>query len=157
MSVSTVSFNSDLIFPRIRNPSFSPGPRNAFTEERLALSYEALNTYGTPASAAIFDTRSAIIRACPSDSITHGPAIRKSELPAPNGIGLMFISFDSVIALLTISHASLRPLGRKDVKPPLAIDSVSCEIILVDGEDCRDRFSRGQVHQCRIGKIHWQI
>src|SRR6267378_926912 len=138
MSVKIVSFKSSFILPRIRNPSFNPGPRNAFTEERLALSNDALNTNGTPASAAIFATRSAIIRAGPSDSITHGPAIRKSELPAPNGIGPIFISFDSLIALLTISHASLRPLGRKDVKPPLAIDSVSCKIILVDGEDCRD-------------------
>src|SRR5258707_35031 len=138
MSVKIVSFKSSLILPRIRNPSFSPGPRNAFTEERFALSNEALKTYGTPASAAIVATRSAIIRACPSDSITHGPAIRNKGFSALNGIGVMFISFDSLIALLTISHASLRPLGRKDVKPPLAIDSVSCEIILVDGEDCRD-------------------
>src|SRR5882762_2020596 len=157
MSVKIVSFKSSLILPRIRNPSFSPGPRNAFTEERFALSNEALKTYGTPASAAIVATRSAIIRACPSDSITHGPAIRKSELPAPIAIGLIFISFDSLIALLTISHASLRPLGRNDVKPPLAIDSVGSKIILVYGENSGKGFPRCQVHQRRIGKVHGQI
>src|SRR5213593_1414604 len=32
MSVRTGSFNSFLILPRIRKPSFSPGPRNAFSE-----------------------------------------------------------------------------------------------------------------------------
>src|SRR5215472_14210185 len=39
--------------------------------------------YGTPASAAIFATFSAITRACVSLSITHGPAIKKSGFPAP--------------------------------------------------------------------------
>jgi len=33
--------------------------------------------YGTPASEAIVAIRSAVIRACDSDSITHGPAIKK--------------------------------------------------------------------------------
>jgi len=49
----------------------------------LALSYEALKMYGTPASAAIFATFSAIIRACVSLSITHGPAIKNSGFPPP--------------------------------------------------------------------------
>src|SRR5580693_2075230 len=83
MSVKIGSFNSALIFPRIRKPSAGPGPRNAFTEDRLALSYEALKMYGTPASAAIFAILSAIIHACASLSITHGPAIRNSGFPAP--------------------------------------------------------------------------
>src|SRR5277367_1389023 len=39
--------------------------------------------YGTPASAAIFATRSAILRACDSDSITQGPAIKNSGFPPP--------------------------------------------------------------------------
>src|SRR6266850_4138834 len=83
MSVSIGSFSSDLIFPRIRKPSFKPGPRKAFTEDRLALSYEALKMYGTPASPAILASFSAIIRACVSLSITHGPAIRNSGFPPP--------------------------------------------------------------------------
>src|ERR1700741_4694436 len=96
MSVQIGSFKSVLIFPRIRKPSFNPGPRNEFTEDRFALSNEALNTYGTPASAAIFSTRSAIIRACVSDSITHGPAIRKRDLP-PRGTDPAEISVEDVI------------------------------------------------------------
>src|SRR5260370_40592675 len=38
---------------------------------------------GTTASAAILATFSAIVRACASLSITHGPAIRKRGLPPP--------------------------------------------------------------------------
>src|SRR6266513_2740883 len=38
MSVSIGSFSSDLTLARIRKPSFIPGPRNPFIEERLALS-----------------------------------------------------------------------------------------------------------------------
>src|SRR6516225_3407200 len=82
MSVKIGSFKSDLIFPRIRSPSANPGPRNELTDDRLALSYDALNTNGTPASAAIFRTRSAIIRAWDSLTITQGPAIKNSGLPA---------------------------------------------------------------------------
>src|SRR5215471_9451464 len=78
MSVRIVSFNSALILARMRNPSVKPGPRNDLTEERFALSYDALKMYGAPASAAILATRSAIIRAWASLSITHGPAIRNS-------------------------------------------------------------------------------
>src|ERR1700687_3164092 len=83
MSVRIGSFNSDLILPRIRRPSFGPGPRYAFNEDRLALSYEALKIYGTPTSAAIFAIFSAIIRACASLSITQGPAIRNNGFPPP--------------------------------------------------------------------------
>src|ERR1700674_2728430 len=84
MSVRIGSFNSDLILPRIRRPSFGPGPRYAFNEDRLALSYEALKIYGTPTSAAIFAIFSAIMRACASLSITQGPAIRNSGFPPPS-------------------------------------------------------------------------
>src|ERR1700739_103848 len=96
MSVKIVSFKSALILPRIRKPSFNPGPRNEFTDDRFALSNDALNTYGTCASAAIFATRSAIIRACVSDSITQGPAIRKRDSP-PRRTGPADISVEGVI------------------------------------------------------------
>src|ERR1700746_3046812 len=96
MSVKIGSFKSALIFPRIRRPSCNPGPRNEFTDDRFALSNDALNTYGRPASAAIFATRSAIIRACVSDSITHAPAIRKRDLP-PRRTGPAEISVEGVI------------------------------------------------------------
>src|SRR6516164_6132458 len=82
MSVKIGSCKSDLIFPRIRSPSASPGPRKELTDDRLALSYEALNSRGTPAWSAIRATRSAIIRVWDSLSITHGPAIKNSALPA---------------------------------------------------------------------------
>src|ERR1700722_11742255 len=96
MSVKIGSRKSALIFPRIRKPSFNPGPRNEFTDDRFALSNDALNTYGTPASAAIFATRSAIIRACASDSITHGPASKNRDLPSRRS-GPREISVEDVI------------------------------------------------------------
>src|SRR6267154_449952 len=67
-----------LIFCRMRKPSASPGPRNDCSEERFALSYDALNTRGILACAAISASRSAIMDACASLSITHGPAINTS-------------------------------------------------------------------------------
>src|SRR5215472_10890430 len=84
MSVSTGTCNSFLIFPRIRSPSPTPGPRYAPIDDRFALSYDALKMYGTPASAATFATRSAIICACAADSMTHGPAIKKSGAAPPS-------------------------------------------------------------------------
>src|SRR6516225_2896823 len=92
MSVKTGTPTSDLILQRMCSPSVIPGPRNDLTEERFALSYEALKMYGTPASAAIFATRSAIERACASDSITHGPAIKNSGLAPPRRRGPNVIS-----------------------------------------------------------------
>src|SRR5256885_9599766 len=83
MSVRIGSFISDLILPRMRKPSFSPGPRNPLSEERLALSKEALKMYGNPASDAILAIFSAMARACDSVSMTQGPAIRKRALPPP--------------------------------------------------------------------------
>src|SRR6266404_1779522 len=83
ISVRIGSFRSALILPRIRSPSFSPGPRNPFAEERLALSYDALKIKGMSASAAMRATCSAIFLACASLSITHGPAIRNSGFASP--------------------------------------------------------------------------
>src|SRR5216684_7085514 len=77
------SLNCRLIFARIRSPSLSPGPRNDFSDERLALSYEALKIYGTPWSPAMRWMLSAIFMACASFSITHGPAIRKRGWAPP--------------------------------------------------------------------------
>ena len=37
--------------PRMRSPSTRPGPRNDRPDVRFALSYDALNTYGTPGAA----------------------------------------------------------------------------------------------------------
>src|SRR6516225_11387191 len=92
MSVRIGTPRSDLIRARIRKPSLRPGPRNAFADERFALSKEALKMQGTPASAAILETHSAIFRLCTSDSITHGPAIRNSGLPPPSRSDLKLIS-----------------------------------------------------------------
>src|SRR5258707_1980038 len=83
MSVRMSSFRSALILPRIRSPSFSPGRRTRFAEERLALSYDALKIKGMPASPAMRATCSAILRACASLSMTHGPAIRNSGFAPP--------------------------------------------------------------------------
>jgi hypothetical protein len=58
------------------------------TDDRFALSYDALKTSGTPAFSAIFATRSAIIRVCVSLSITHGPAIKNSGSSPGYGGGL---------------------------------------------------------------------
>src|SRR5712692_4142768 len=82
-SAKTGSLNCCLIFARMRSPSLSPGPRNDFSEERLALSYEALKIYGTPWSPAMRWMLSAIFMACASFSITHGPAIRKRGWAPP--------------------------------------------------------------------------
>src|SRR5208282_5795595 len=65
--------------------------------------------YGTPASDAIFATRSAIVRACASDSMTHGPAIRNSGLPPPSRSDPSAISRVVVIDELKISQTCPRP------------------------------------------------
>src|SRR6266481_5664505 len=83
MSVRIGSFRSALILPRIRSPSFRPGPRTPFADERFALSYDALKIKGMPASPATRATCSAIFLACASLSITHGPAIRNSGFAPP--------------------------------------------------------------------------
>src|SRR5215471_16194239 len=69
--------------PRTRRPCSSPGPRNDFDEVRLALSYDALKTSGTPARRVISTSASAVSTACASLSMTHGPAMSTSA-PPPN-------------------------------------------------------------------------
>src|SRR5215470_7896499 len=64
--------------------------------------------YGTPASAAIRDTFSAIIRACASDSITHGPAIKNRGQPAPRRKDPRLISELLVMDEVKISQAIMR-------------------------------------------------
>ena len=68
------------------SPSLSPGPRKDETDDRLALSYDALKISGTLTAPAISPRRSAMDMACASLSITHGPAIRNSGALAPNAI-----------------------------------------------------------------------
>ena len=60
-----------------------PGPRNDFSDVRFALSYDALKMSGTPQRDAIFTSDSAIIDACASLSMTHGPAISARGAPPP--------------------------------------------------------------------------
>src|SRR5882757_10446174 len=60
-----------LIFCRMRKPSVSPGPRYDCSDERFALSYDALKIRGTFACAEISTSPSAISIACVSLSITH--------------------------------------------------------------------------------------
>jgi hypothetical protein len=70
----------------MQRPSLSPGPRKDETDDRLALSYDALKISGTLTALAISLRPSAINMACASLSITHGPAIRNSGAFAPNAI-----------------------------------------------------------------------
>src|SRR5579884_3343885 len=92
MSVSTGTRYVSATLRRIRAPSFTPGPRKLLSEVRLALSYEALKIYGTRSSRVTALIASAILRACVSLSITHGPAMRKSSpdptctLPISNSV-----------------------------------------------------------------------
>src|SRR6266511_3206914 len=65
------------------SPTSRPGPRKLLPDERFALSKLALNTTGRPCFAASAFTLRAWARAWPSDSITHGPAMRRSFLPSP--------------------------------------------------------------------------
>jgi hypothetical protein len=50
-----------------------------------------------PASSAILATRSAIVRACVSDSITQGPAIKKREVGRPIPSDISEVSKGGVI------------------------------------------------------------
>ena len=64
------------------SPSSSPGPRNDLPEVRLALSNDALKTSGSPSRSASCASASAMPRVRSRDSMTHGPAIHRSGLPA---------------------------------------------------------------------------
>src|SRR6202007_2448382 len=55
-------------------------------------------------SAAILATASAIFRACDSDSITHGPAIKKNASPAPRRTEPIMISELLVMDVVKISQ-----------------------------------------------------
>src|SRR5690242_16873322 len=67
----------------MRSPSRRPGPRNEDNELRLALSYDALNTYGMPRSRVMAAIDLAIRSAWSSLSITQGPAMSASGAPPP--------------------------------------------------------------------------
>src|ERR1700730_14232784 len=60
-----------------------PTPRKLLIEDRFALSNEVLKTKSKPALRACWAHSRAIIMACSSDSITHGPAMIVSR-PSPN-------------------------------------------------------------------------
>ena len=70
-----------------RAPPAGPGPRYERADERLALSYDDLYTKGTPASAAIRTSASAVRSAWASSSIAQGPARSASERSPPIGTG----------------------------------------------------------------------
>src|ERR1700721_1149366 len=65
--------------------------------------------YGTPTSAAIFAMRSAMERAWASDSMTQGPATKKSGLSPPRRREPREISRVVAICQLKISQAKLAP------------------------------------------------
>src|SRR4029453_13469534 len=65
------------------HPPSMPGPLNDFSDVRLALSYDALKMRGTPQREAIVTSDSAIIDACASLSMTHGPAMSARGAPPP--------------------------------------------------------------------------
>src|ERR1017187_9092914 len=104
---------------RMRNPSFSPGPRYVPPLDRLALSNEALKMNSPTASR----MPRAMRWAGSSLSVTHGPAISTSGVPAPN-------------ALYSIGTAEQRLLLR--LQPP--------HPVLVGGPDER-REQRMRMHR----------
>src|SRR5262249_43879937 len=67
--------------PSTRSPRSRPGPRNDEDAVRLALSYDALKTSGTPARREMSASASAVSIACASLSMTHGPAMSTSAPP----------------------------------------------------------------------------
>src|ERR1035438_4002831 len=91
---------------RIRNPSFSPGPRYVPPLDRLALSNEALKMNSPTASR----MPRAMRWTCSSLSMTHGPAISTSGVPAPN-------------ALYSIGTAEQRLLLRLQPPHPVLVGS----------------------------------
>src|SRR5262245_5114323 len=83
MSDRTGTPAARLTASRMRSPSFMPGPRNERTEERFALSKEALKTYGTPIFRHTAARACAMRTACASLSMTQGPARNASGAPPP--------------------------------------------------------------------------
>src|SRR5579885_2797828 len=127
MSVSTGTRYVSATLRRIRAPSFTPGPRKLLSEVRLALSYEALKIYGTRSSRVTALIASAILRACVSLSITHGPAMRKSS---PDPTCTLPIS-NSVVAF-AIPNAVRNPYQfRRSVGNDKKSSALASEIILL--------------------------
>src|SRR5688500_13745692 len=83
MSVRIGTPRRFLMPERIFNPSSMPGPRNDRSDVRFALSYDALKMSGIPQRDATFASDSAIVDACASLSMTHGPAISARGAPPP--------------------------------------------------------------------------
>src|SRR5262249_25226785 len=78
--------------------------------------------YGISASAAMLATLSAIIRACPSPSITHGPAMRNNGLLPPRRSEPSEISLDSGMDIKEDSIPDSTPLCRcgGEMRPRIA-------------------------------------
>src|SRR6516165_1017715 len=85
-----------------------------------------------PSSAAARATRSAIMRACDSDSMTHGPAMRKSGLPPPRRRDPIAISRVRAIEWLLIAYTFSRALDRLGAKHRPAPNTISSKVGLVD-------------------------
>ena len=68
-------------------PHRGPGPRNDVMEVRFALSKDALKMTGTPQRVAISRMAAAVSSACAALSMTHGPRMKASGLPAADREG----------------------------------------------------------------------
>src|SRR5580765_6726876 len=95
MSVSTGTPSSRLTLARISRPLSMPGPRKVPPDERFALSKLLLKMTGMPSAELIsFSWPATSICNC-SDSITHGPAIRKNGRVMPTSKPQSFIGAPS--------------------------------------------------------------
>src|SRR5438552_10975690 len=81
--------------------------------------------YGTPISAAILATDSAIFSACASDSMTHGPAMRKNGFPSPRVNWPSLIELEDNVPITKFRHATRE---EKFVPSLRAIDSLHVQI-----------------------------
>src|SRR5262249_55175504 len=46
---------------------------------------------------------------------------------------------------------------RYDAETSAASNPIGFKIVVIHGEDGHERFARGQMHECRISKIHWAV
>ena len=83
ISVSTGTFNSRRTLARMSSPLSIPGPRKVVPDERFALSKLLLKMKWMPSAAHISFNRPATSICNCSDSITHGPAMRKKGRSRP--------------------------------------------------------------------------
>src|SRR3569833_1864722 len=90
-SVSTGTPTALRTSARIARPASIPGPLKLFLDERLALSYEVLNTIGIDSRVVIFFRRPAISCVSVGPSITQGPAIRKNGCCSPTSCPASFM------------------------------------------------------------------